>query len=399
MVRVKRSQENRIRTDLRKKIVLLAGPRQSGKTTLSKQLGLRFAYLNVDSAEDRRLLATKQWDRDVDLVIFDELHKMRKWKSWLKGVYDTEGIDPGILVTGSGRLEVFRRGGDSLAGRHYLHRLHPFTVREMRTEIEPTDALERILSVGGFPEPFLANDATQARRWRRGHLDTILRQDLLDLEHVRDIRSVEILVELLLARVSSTVSLSSLANDLQTSVHTVKHWLQILENLYVVFPVRPFHRNIARSLLKESKYYFYDTGAVAEAGTDPGAVFENAVACALLRELHLAEDLTGRKASLSFLRDKEKREVDFLVVIDNRPRQMIEAKLADDKFSKPLAHFLRFLPGVEATQVVKGLRRPSSDANRTLRMLPAADYLSNMSFLDRPLKGASRVSRKRGAPP
>lgn len=386
---MRRWQEERIRADLARKIVLLAGPRQSGKTTLSKQLGLRASYLNFDSGEDRRLLMEKHWDRTADVVIFDELHKMRRWKAWLKGVYDTEGIPPALLVTGSARLEVFRRGGDSLAGRHYLHRLHPFTVRELRDQVEPGAALERILRVGGFPEPFLLNDTDEARRWRRGHLDTILREDLVDLERVRDVRSVAILVDLLLARVGSTVSMSSLARDLQVSVHTVKHWLEVLENLYVIFAVRPFHKNIARSLLKESKYYFYDTGAVADVGVDAGAVFENAVACALLRETHAVEDMEGRRASLCFLRDKEKREVDFLVVIDNRPRQLVEAKLSDDNFASPLLHFRQFLPGVESIQVVKNLKRTKTTADRATRMVCADQYLSEVSFLAAPSKGGS----------
>jgi uncharacterized protein len=376
-----RFSEARIRDDLGHKIVLLSGPRQAGKTTLSKQLGLRFDYVNFDSGDDRKRLRSKAWDREAELVIFDELHKMRTWKAWIKGVFDTEGIPPALLVTGSARLEVFRRGGDSLAGRHFLHRLHPFTVREVSGEVEPTEALRRILELGGFPEPFLSNDATAARRWRRGHMDTILREDLLDLERVRDVRSIEILVELLLERIGSTVSLSSLARDLQTSAHTVKHWLQILENLYVIFSVRPYHRNIARSLLKESKYYFYDTGAVASAGADAGAVFENAVACALAREVDLVEDVSGHAASLGFLRDKEKREVDFLVVIDKKPVELVEAKLSDDTFARSLDHFLRFLPGARAVQVVCDLARPRSNQTRTIRMLPATEYLTSVSFL------------------
>jgi uncharacterized protein len=285
-------------------------------------------------------------------------------------------------VTGSARLEVFRRGGDSLAGRHHLHRLHPFTIREVQSEFAPSDALQRIVTVGGFPEPFLGNDENEARRWRRSHLDSILREDLMDLEKVRALRSVELLVELLLERVSSTVSLSSLARDLQVSAHTVKHWLEILENLYVVFAVRPYHHNVARSILKESKYYFYDTGAVAQAGLASGAVFENAVACALQREVHLTEDFTGRKASLGFLRDKEKREVDFVVVIDRKPKQLIEVELADDVFSKSLGYFRSLFPSARALQVVKALSRPRDDATRTLRMVPAASYLAEVSFID-----------------
>jgi predicted AAA+ superfamily ATPase len=326
----------------------------------------------------------KEWDRTVELVVCDELHKMRHWKAWLKGVYDTEGVAPALLVTGSARLETFRRGGDSLAGRFYLHRLHPFTVHEVAAEVNATDALDRILRLGGFPEPFLLNDENEARRWRRTHLDTILREDLIDLERVRDVRSIELLVELLFARVGSTVSLASLARELQVSSHTVKHWLQILENLYVLFPVRPYHRNIARSIVKEPKYYFYDTGAVANAGADPGAVLENAVACALLRELQLVEDQEGRKTALCFLRDKDKREVDFLVTIDNRPRQLVEVKLSDDTFATSLAHFAAQLPSVVALQVVKNLKRAKTDPKKMLQMVAATDYLSRVSFLSTP---------------
>jgi len=399
---VRRFQEERIRQDLGRKIVLLSGPRQAGKTTLSRQLGLAHTYLSFDSADDRKLLFAGEWDRRAELVIFDELHKMRRWKAWLKGLYDKEGIPPGLLVTGSARLEVFRKGGDSLAGRHFLHRLHPLTVRETHAEImpevAPADALQRILTVGGFPEPFLHNDDNEARRWRRGHLDTILREDLIDLERLRDVRTIELLVELLLARVGSTVSVNSLARDLQVSPHTVKHWLEVLENLYVLFPVRPYHRNVARSLLKESKYYFYDTGAVASAGADPGAVLENAVACALLRELHLLEDFEGRKTALCLLRDKEQREVDFLVTIDRRPRLLVEVKLGDDTFAPAIEHFLRFMPAeTEALQVVHRLPRRKTSASRKVQMLSAAAFLAQVSFLSE-RTGATVAARAQVTP-
>jgi len=338
---VRRFAEDRIRKDLSKKIVLLAGARQAGKTTLSRQLGLKHAYLNFDSAEDRKLLRLRQWDRQVEIVIL---------------------------------------------------------VREVRDEIEPADALQRILTVGGFPEPFLSNDQNEARRWRRTHIDSILREDLLDLEKVRALKSIELLVELLTERVSSTVSFSSLARDLEVSAHTVKHWLEILENLYVIFAVRPFHTNVARSILKESKYYFYDTGALAQAGVDQGAVFENAVACALARELHLTEDFTGRKASLCFLRAKEKREVDFLVLIDRTPQQLIEAKWADDTFSRSLGYFRNLFPAARALQVVRSLDRPREDRARSLRMLPAADYLAEISFLEDIVRPRIRGARGLGGP-
>jgi uncharacterized protein len=353
---MERYLEKSILKDLQKKIVLLSGPRQVGKTTLSKQLTPSYAYLNYDGIFDRRIIESGEWDRKCELVIFDELHKMKNWKSWIKGIYDTEAFPPSLLVTGSARLDTYRKGGESMAGRFFYYRLHPLTVKEICSSLEETSetALDKLILLGGFPEPYLKNDEIFAKRFRRIHTDTIIREDLLDLEHVRDIKSIEILIDLLKTRVGSTTSFSSLANDLQVSVHTVKHWLQILENLYVIFPVRPFHRDIARSILKESKYYLYDTGAVEG---DTGAKLENTVACGLLRELHFIEDTTGSKTALHYLRDKEKHEIDFLPVIENRPACMIDVKVSDDMFSKNFSVFEKRLGKIKKIQVVKDLKR------------------------------------------
>ncbi|UCD80203.1 MAG: ATP-binding protein [Desulfobacterales bacterium] len=375
---MQRYLENYIRQDLNEKIVLLSGPRQVGKTTLSKQLTPSHVYLNYDAASDRRIIGAQEWDRSAELVIFDELNKMKKWKSWIKGIYDTEGISPALLVTGSARLDTYRKGGESLAGRFFYYRLHPLTVKEICGYLGESaeTALDKLLKVGGFPEPYLRNSETFAKRFRRIHTDTIIREDLLDLENVRDIKSIEILIDLLRTRVGSTTSYTALANDLQVSIHTVKHWLQILENLYIVFPVRPYHKNIARSLLKESKYYLYDTGAVEG---DLGAKVENTVACALLRELHLIEDTTGSRVALHFLRDKEKNEVDFLAVVDNRPRCMIEVKLSDDSFSPSLFRFHDKLRKATPFQVVYSLKRKKS--KDSARMLSANEFLKDLQLL------------------
>jgi predicted AAA+ superfamily ATPase len=366
-----------IARDLKKKIVLLAGPRQVGKTTLSRQLFTSCTYLNYDSGRDRRIMLDGEWPRQTELVVFDELHKMKKWKSWIKGVYDTEGVKPPLLVTGSARLETARKGGDSLAGRYFYYRLHPLSVRECVAFCgEPPAAIvARLLAVGGFPEPYLNGTESYAKRWRRTHLDTILRQDLLDLERVRDIKSIELLIEMLRGRVGSTVSCSSLANDLQVSGHTVKHWLQILEDLYVIFPVRPYSRQIARSILKEAKYYFFDTGAVSSGS---GGRLENMVALALLKELHYLEDTNGSKVSLHYLRDKEGREVDFLALVDGRPVLMAEVKEGDDSFAKSIFHFKSFLPAAAPYQAVLNLRRPKEKGG--VRMVAVEDFLKDLTF-------------------
>jgi hypothetical protein len=374
---MRRYLENFIKKDLKEKIVILSGPRQVGKTTLSKQLIPSYMYLNYDSTADRKIIKNEEWTRDVDLVIFDELHKMKNWKSWIKGIYDTEEIPPGLLVTGSARIETYRKGGDSLAGRFFSYRLHPLTVKEIFSFLNesPKNALDKLIKFGGFPEPYLKNNETFAKRWRRTHIDTIIREDLLDLEKVRDIKSIEILIDLLRERVGSSTSYSSLATDLQVSVHTVKHWLQILENLYVIFPVRPYHKNIARSILKEPKYYLYDVGAVIG---DFGAKLENVVALALLRDLHLLEDTTGSKVALHYIKDKEKNEVDFLIIIDNKPSLLIEVKVSDDTFSKSLYRFHQFLKDAEPIQLVNNLTRKKS--TQRMKMLPVHEFLASYKF-------------------
>jgi predicted AAA+ superfamily ATPase len=375
---MERYLEQYIKKDLKEKIVLLSGPRQVGKTTLAKQLSEFHTYLNFDATTDRQIIQTMEWNRDTELIIFDELHKMKKWKSWIKGIYDTEGVSPALLVTGSARLDTYRKKGESLAGRFFYYRLHPLTVKEICHFLgeKPQNALDKILRLGGFPEPYLKGDEAYAKRFRRIHTDTIVREDLLDLENVRDIKSIEILIDLLRSRVGSTTSYASLANDLQVSIHTVKHWLQILENMYIIFPVRPYHKNIARSLLKEAKYYLYDTGSVEG---DLGAKLENTVACALLRDLHYIEDTTGSKVDLHFLRDKEKREVDFLPVIDGIPVCMIEVKVSDNNFSSSLLHFHSKLNKARAYQIAYELEHKKT--KNEARMLPAHEFLRDFDLL------------------
>ncbi|MFZ1986880.1 MAG: ATP-binding protein, partial [Desulfatitalea sp.] len=377
--RMKRYLSEPIRKDLKEKIVLLSGPRQVGKTTLARQLTSSHVYLNYDAAADRRILQAQEWDRDSELAVFDELHKMKRWKAWIKGIFDTEGTTPQLLVTGSARLETYKKGGDSLAGRFYSYRLHPLTVHEICSFLEDSSqtALNKLLALGGFPEPYLKNSEAFAKRFRRMHSDTIVREDLLDLEKVRDIKSIEVLIDLLRSRVGSTTSYTSLANDLQVSIHTVKHWLQILENLYIVFSVHPYHKNIARSLLKESKYYLYDTGAVEG---DLGAKLENVVACALLRQLHFIEDTTGSRAELHYLRDKDKNEVDFLLMLDNKPVLMVEVKVGGDEgFSPALFRFQGYLNQAQPYQIAYDLTRKKTKGEA--RMLPAHEFLKDLPAL------------------
>lgn len=368
---MERSITNSLKEDLNNKIVLLSGPRQVGKTTLSKKLGLTYEYLNYDDSELRKILMNRSWRRDVDLVIFDELHKKPKWKSWIKGIYDTEGVSPKILVTGSARMDVFKKGSDSLAGRHFNYRLHPFSLAELKGQMPLEECLERLMKVGGFPEPFLNGDEDFAKRWRSTHIDRIIKEDLLELEQVRNIKLIEVLTDLLSDRVGSPVSYSSLARDLEISPHTVKKWINILESLYVIFIVPPYSKNLARAILREPKIYFYDNGRVKN---DEGARFENIVANALLRKLHLGQDLRGEKSQLYYVRDKEKREVDFLTVIDNKIIDLVEVKMSDENLSTSLNYYNEKLNPKKPVQVIYNLKREQLKNN--IPLATAATWLS-----------------------
>ena len=352
-----------IQEDLPTKIVLLTGPRQTGKTTLSKMLKSDYDYFNFDNLEDRLSLQEKSWDRSKDLVIFDELHKLKNWKSWLKGVYDTEGIPPSLLVTGSAKLDTYRKVGDSLAGRFFQFRMHPLDLKEIKTFINSEDLeteLDKLLEIGGFPEPFLNGTNRFYNRWKKSHLDIILKQDLIDLENVQQIIQIETLIQLLKNRVGSPVSYSSLARDLQCSDKTVKRWLTILENMYVIFKVSPFHKNIARAIQKAPKFYFYDTGQVIG---DSGIKLENTVACAIQKEIHFREDCFGEEKKVYYLKNKDGKEIDFCITTNDSPSLMVEVKWKDGTLSSNFEIFKKFFPQIKMIQVTKELRKEKTFPN------------------------------------
>lgn len=357
----------------------MAGPRQCGKTTLALSLTHSYDYLNYDSQDDRSIFLKKTWDRKKELIIFDELHKMPKWKSWLKGIFDTEGIPPNLLVTGSARLDTFRRTGDSLAGRHFYIRLHPFDLKEVvesDLRISVSEAFHRLLTVGGYPEPFLSGDLSEYRRWRQGHLDVILKQDLLDLETVRDLRSIELLVHLLRSKVGSPISVNALATDLQKDHKTVARWLSLLEELFLVFKVTPYAKDIGRAVKKEPKYYFFDTGYV---DGELSNKLENLVACALLKEAHYQTDIKGQPYNLHFLKVKGGREIDFLLKSndDQNPSYMIEVKQSDAEASPNFKLFAPAIRNVKQIQLVAELKREQTTA-KGIEIRRAAEWLAAM---------------------
>ena len=372
-----RFNEERLVHDLEQKMVMLSGPRQCGKTTLARSAAQHFAshdYLNYDSDRDRKVFLTETWDRQKELLILDEIHKFRNWKTKIKGIYDTEGNLPRILVTGSARINLLRRAGDSLVGRYFHHRLYPFTYRELAASIHDKDLVASMLRLGSFPEPFLSGSEASAKRWRKNYLDLVTTQDIVQLEDVKNLSSLRLLVDLLRERVGSPVSFKSLAEDLSISPHTVRRYVEILESAYLIFRVTPFHRNIARAISKEPKIYFFDVGLVQ--GGD-GARLENLVALHLLKHLHFLEDTTGADTALHYIRDRSGREVDFYVRADTtEPAQLVEVKSSDHSLSKNVAYFQQRL-ALPAIQVVAELRRSLQQQN--IRSLPLANFLSSLS--------------------
>jgi hypothetical protein len=340
--------------DLAKKMVFLGGPRQVGKTTLGKTLVAdRFAhpaYFNWDSREDRKRIINAEWPGDADLIMLDEVHKYRKWKSHLKGEYDTLKDRYRFLVTGSARMDVYRKGGDSLQGRYHYYRLHPFTLAEAagsgsvpdvfsELRIGTQDRFDDLVALdrfGGFPEPFTEQDDRTLCRWHNERIERFFREDVRDLERIIDLGSMKLLGDMLPERVGSLISINSLREDLGVSHRAVSHWLDVLESMYYCYRIYPFAKSRTRSIKKEPKLYLWDWSEV----DDEAARFENLVASHLLKLVHLLYDREGRHAELWFLRNVDKKEVDFLVTIDQKPWFAVEVKLNDTAVS-PNLHYYR----------------------------------------------------------
>ena len=364
-----------VQKDLAKKMVFIGGPRQSGKTTLAKSLlkDTDGVYLNWDRPQDQKRILAEDWGEEHGLIIFDEIHKYKKWKTLVKGFYDTKESQQQFLITGSARLDVYRKGGDSLLGRYHYWRLHPFSLFDMPEKMTRDEAFRRLLRLGGFPEPFLGNDDREARRWREERNSRILRDDIRDLESVRQIGQMSLLLELLKGRVGSLISVNSLAEDLQVSPITVGKWIEIFERMYLIFIVRPYSRSLARGIKKAFKVYFYDIGDVEG---DQGARFENLVALHLLQQVQFWQDYQGYKTQLFYIRDKEKREVDFAIVLHHKVIELIEAKWSDESPSSSLQYFADRLGGPRKVQIV-AMASKSSTKKGVLKVGPS-EYFSRL---------------------
>jgi hypothetical protein len=379
-----------------RQMALVSGPRQVGKTTACRTAG--DYYLNWDNADHRRTIlggpavlahaaGTDQLRASPPVLVLDELHKHTKWKGLLKGLFDTYGDSLRIIVTGSSRLDIYRRGGDSLMGRYLLYRMHPWSVGELLhpdapdAPVRPPAQLDEaewqaLREHGGFPEPFLRRDPRFSRRWRSLRQEQLSREDLRDVARVQDLGTMETLMAILAERSSRQLVYAGLARDLSVSVGTVKRWVDLLGRLHYGFAIRPWFANVTKALRKEPKWFLRDWSGIA----DPGDRSETMVACHLLKAVEGWTDLGHGDFELRYVRDKAKREVDFLVVRDRKPWFLVEAKQGDSRLSPALAHFQRQTGAAHAFQAVVDLPFEAADCFATTRpvVVPARTLLSQL---------------------
>jgi len=384
-------------------MLFLTGPRQVGKTTLARQIGTERAdwlYLNWDVPEDRRTILTGadavnellELDRVHEvapLLILDEVHKFKGWKNMLKGIFDAYEDRLRVMVTGSARMDVFKRGGDSLTGRYFPYRMHPLSVAELCfTDVldgelrpapaaVPDDWFAYLLDFGGFPEPYVRRSARFHTRWRRQRTEMIIREDLRDLSRTPELARISVLAQLIAERAGQLTSYTSLSNEMGVSIDTVKQWLGMLEALHILYPVRPWHKNVSRALRKEPKYYLRDWSTVS----NKGSRLENFVACALLKAVDFWTDTGLGEYHLHFIRDKEKREVDFLVVKNGNPWFLVEVKSTGrQRLSRSLLRFHDMLAAPHAFQIAPDLPHLPIDCFSVNRpaVVPMQSFLSQL---------------------
>jgi len=368
----RRYLHSQVEADLARKMVFVAGARQVGKTTLAKSLpGATKGYLNWDVGAHREQILRNALPSSP-LWVFDEIHKFRSWRNWLKGLYDDKPQGQQILVTGSGRLDLYRFGGDSLQGRYHLLRLHPLSVAELGMTAGPQ--LEDLLALGGFPEPFFGGSQVQARRWSRDYRTLLVRDEVRDVERVDDLGKLEMLMLTLPDRVGSPLSINALREDLQVAHATVTHWLLVFERLLAIFRISPFGAPRLRAVKKEQKHYHADWTLVA----DPALRFENLVAAHLLKWVQSVQDSEGRDLDLRYFRDTDRREVDFVVTEGRSPIMFVECKLGDAEPDSGLRYLTARFPGVPAWQI-SATGRKDVVTREGIRVAPALELLRQLT--------------------
>lgn len=385
-----------------RQMAFIAGPRQVGKTTCSKMVAKDYThswYINWDNPTQRKLIlqGTDQVaehcrlqiaSENKSLIVFDEIHKYRKWKSFLKGFFDTYEDQSRTIVTGSTKLDIYRRGGDSLMGRYFLYRMHPLSVAELlNTSLRPSEiippqplsaaTINQLMTFGGFPEPFKKADKQFSTTWQRLRKQQLLKEDIRELSQIQDLAELEFLMDILINEASTQLNIAALANQLNVAQTTINRWIKTLQSFYFCFAIKPWHQNMRRSIKKMPKLYLWDWSLIK----DEGRLYENFIASHLLKAVHYWTDLGYGEYDLYYLRDKEKREVDFLVTKNNKPWFLVEVKASDNqRISEHLHYYQKQLHVPHAFQVVINMDYINVDCFSYHQpiILPASTLLSQL---------------------
>lgn len=372
MQTVKRIYESIVREHLAayRQMVFLSGPRQVGKTTIAKVFASD--YLNWEEKETRLLilkgaravgksLALDESQNAGKVLVFDEIHRYQKWKTFLKGFFDIYEKSVRVFATGSAKMDVYKRGGDSMMGRYFPYRIHPLSVAELVTTAIPDEKRiirppmeladsewNALLEFGGFPEPFTNRQTRFLRKWRSLRMEQLVSQDIRDLTKTVEVDQIEALATILANRTGEQLVIASLAHEVTASEPTVKKWVSILRSLYYGFTVKPYYKNIECSIRKTPKWYLRDWSGIG----DPGKRAETFIACHLLKAVECWTDLGFGDFDLFYVRDRKKREVDFLVTRDKKPWFLAEVKNSSEALSRSLAFFQKATGAKHAFQVV-----------------------------------------------
>lgn len=363
---------------LSKRAVFIGGPRQVGKTTFALALigpkadSQHPAYLNWDYGPSATQIRKSQLPLDEALLVFDELHKFKMWKRWIKGVIDVEKHRRKIVVTGSARLDLYQKGGDSLFGRYRYIRLHPFSVPELAGK-NPAADVERLLKFGGFPEPLFAADERELKLWQRERLKRLIREDVRDISVIQNLAAIEQLAEMLPERVGNPLSVQSLSEDIQVDHKTIKRWLSVLESMYFCYRISPYGTTKIRAVKKEQKLYLWDWSTIE----NPGMRWENMVASQLLKYCHWLEDSEGEAMELRFLRDIDRREVDFVVLKNKRPLFAVECKTGERSIGSGIRYFAERTPIPVFYQVHRG---KASFGDARIRVMPFTRFCKELGM-------------------
>lgn len=377
MSNLRRYLNEAVKFDLTQKMVFIGGPRQVGKTTFSlsflKNGNIEHpAYLNWDDLGSKKLIKSGELPANEPLIILDEIHKYSLWRNLLKGFYDKRRLRHQFLVTGSARLDHYRKGGDSLLGRYHYYRLHPISINELG--LNNIEEVKQLIKMGGFPEPFYRGEEIFAKRWRRERISKIINEDLNDLENVKEISLLENLADRLPMLVGSQLSYQGIANELEVSFKTIQHWLTIFDNLYLTYRLNPYVSGKLRLVKKTQRVFLWDWSGLE----NPGAQFENFVASQLLKYCHFVEDTQGDKLELRYIKDTDGREIDFLIIKNRKPLFAVECKMGERAVSPAIHYFKQRLSVPMFYQVHLGTKHTIPENG--IEVLPIIDFCKKLEM-------------------